>query len=105
MEGILGRILSKLKPAIGKNTPELVRHEPIIENEVNEKDDRIRSKITSIIRDRVPPLTSQEADTTGEYSNEKEQTKLFSNLLSPSDRQEPAVSNYDPLPLLLLPEI
>ena len=69
IEGILGRILSKLKPAIGKNTPQLVRHEPIIENEVNEKDDRIKSKITSIIRDRVPPLTSQEAVTTSDYSD------------------------------------
>ena len=94
IEGILGRILSKLKPAIGKNTPQLVRHEPIIENEVNEKDDRIKSKITSIIRDRVPPLTSQEAVTTSDYSDEKVQTKSFSNLLSPSDRQEPPVSNY-----------
>ena len=98
MEGILGRILSNLKPAIGKNTPQLVRHEPIIENEVNEKDDRIRSKITSIIRDRVPPLTSQEAVTNCDYSDEKVQTKSFSNLLSSSDRQEPPVSNYDPIP-------
>ena len=98
MEGILGRILSNLKPAIGKNTPQLVRHEPIIENEVNEKDDRIRSKITSIIRDRVPPLTSQEAVTNCDYSDEKVQTTSFSNLLSSSDRQEPPVSNYDPIP-------
>ena len=98
IEGILGRILSKLKPAIGKNTPQLVRHEPIIENEVNEKDDRIKSKITSIIRDRVPPLTSHEAVTTSDYSDEKVQTKSFSNLLYPSDRQEPPVSNYDPIP-------
>ena len=98
MEGILGRILSNLKPAIGKNTPQLVRHEPIIENEVNEKDDRIRSKITSIIRDRVPPLTSQEAVTNCHYSDEKVQTTSFTNLLSSSDRQEPPVSNYDPIP-------
>ena len=98
IEGILGRLLSKLKLAIGKNTPQLVRHEPIIENEVNEKDDRIKSKITSIIRDRVPPLTSQEAVTTSDYRDEKVQTESFSNLLSPSDRQEPPVSNYDPIP-------
>ena len=98
MEGILGRILSNLKPAIGKNTPQLIRHEPIIENEVNEKDDRIRSKITSIIRDRVPPLTSQEAVTNCDYSDEKVQTTSFSNLLSSSDRQEPPVSNYNPIP-------
>ena len=97
MEGILGRILSNLKPAIGKNTPQLIRHEPIIENEVNEKDDRIRSKITSIIRDRVPPLTSQEAVTNCDYSDEKVQTTSFSNLLSSSDRQEPPVSNYNPI--------
>ena len=98
MEGILGRILSNLKPAIGKNTPQLIRHEPIIENEVNEKDDRIRSKITSIIRDRVPPLTSQEAVTNCDYIDEKVQPTSFSNLLSSSDRQEPPVSNYDPIP-------
>ena len=98
MEGILGRILSNLKPAIGKNTPQLGRREPIIENEVNEKDDRIRSKITSIIRDRVPPLTSQEAVTNCDYSDEKVHTTSFSNLLSSSDRQEPPVSNYDPIP-------
>jgi len=97
LEGILGRIISNLKPAIGKNTPQLVRHEPIIENEVNEKDDRIRSKITSIIRDRVPPLTSQEAVTNCDYSDEKVQTTSFSNLLSSSDRQEPPVSNYNPI--------
>ena len=98
MEGILGQILSKLKSAVGKNTPQLVRHEPIIENEVNEKDDRIRSKITSIIRDRVPPLTSQEAVKTCDYSDEKVQTTSLSNLVSSSDRQEPPVSNYDPIP-------
>ena len=97
LEGILGRIISNLKPAIGKNTPQLGRHEPIIENEVNEKDDRIRSKITSIIRDRVPPLTSQEAFTKCDYSDEKVQTTSFSNLLSSSDRQEPPVSNYNPI--------
>ena len=98
MEGILGRILSNLRPAIGKNTFQLVRHEPIIENEINEKDDRIRSKITSIIRDRVPPLTSQEAVTNCDYSDEKVQSTSFSNLLSSPDRQEPPVSNYDPIP-------
>ena len=98
MEGILGRILSNLKPAIGKNTRQLGRHEPIIENEVNEKDDRIRSKITSIIRDRVPPLTSQEAVRNCDYSDEKVHTTSFSNLLPSSDRQEPPLSNYDPIP-------
>ena len=97
-ERILGRMFSKLKPAFSKNTPQLFRHEPIIENEFNEKDDRIRSKITSIIRDRIPPLTSQEADTTDEYSDEKEQATSFSNPRFSSDRQEPPVSKDDPLP-------
>ena len=93
-----GKAIQQTLNGMGFSNVEEVRQGKYFEVEVNEKDDRIKSKITSIIRDRVPPLTSQEAVTTSDYSDEKVQTKSFSNLRSPSDRQEPPVSNYDPIP-------
>ena len=52
--GLISRILFILKPSIGKETSQLVREEPMIDNDSHERGDRIRNKITSIIRDRTP---------------------------------------------------
>ena len=60
-----------MKPSIGKETSQLVREEPMIDNDSHERGDRIRNKITSIIRDRTPPVTSKMTDANEEYDHQK----------------------------------
>ena len=87
--GVISRILYIIILLFGKNTPQSVRQEPKIDNEGHEEDNRIRNKISSIIRDRNPPLTSRVADTSEVKGNEE------AFLASPPtlDRAEPSVSS------------
>lgn len=87
--GVISRILYRITLLFGKNTPQPVRQEPKIDNDGLDEDNRIRNKISSIIRDRNPPLTSRVADTSEVKANED------AFLTSPAtlDRAEPSVSN------------
>ena len=87
--GVISRILYKIIFLFGKNTPQSVRQEPKIDNEGHDEDNRIRNKISSIIRDRNPPLTSRVADTSEVKGNEE----AFLTSLPSLDRAEPLVSS------------
>ena len=87
--GIISRILYRSTLLFGKNTPQSVRQEPKIDNEGHDEDNRIRNKISSIIRDRNPPLTSRVADTSEVKGNEE----AFLTSLPSLDRAEPSVSS------------
>ena len=81
--GFFSRIPFILKPSIGKETSQLVREEPMIDNDSHERGDRIRNKITSIIRDRTPPVTSKMTDANEEYDRQKvEDTFVSTNRAS-----------------------
>ena len=54
----------------------------MIDNDSHERGDRIRNKITSIIRDRTPPVTSKMTDANEEYVTRKSRTHLF-RLIAP----------------------
>lgn len=87
--GVISRILFRIILLFGKNTPQSVRQEPKIDNEGHDEDNRIRNKISSIIRDRNPPLTSRVADTSEVKGNEE----AFLTSLPSLDRAEPSVSS------------
>ena len=87
--GVISRILFRIILLFGKNTPQSVRQEPKIDNEGHDEDNRIRNKISSIIRDRNPPLTSRVADTSEVKGNEE----VFLTSLPSLDRAEPSVSS------------
>jgi S-DNA-T family DNA segregation ATPase FtsK/SpoIIIE len=87
--GVVSRILFRIILLFGKNTPQSVRQEPKIDNEGHDEDNRIRNKISSIIRDRNPPLTSRVADTSEVKGNEE----AFLTSLPSLDRAEPLVSS------------
>ena len=87
--GVISRILFRIILLFGKNTPQSVRQEPKIDNEGHDEDNRIRNKISSIIRDRNPPLTSRVADTSEVKGNEE----AFLTSLPSLDRAEPLVSS------------
>ena len=87
--GVISRIIYRIILLFGKNTPQSVRHEPKIDNEGHDEDNRIRNKISSIIRDRNPPLTSRVADTSEVKGNEE----AFLTSLPSLDRAEPSVSS------------
>jgi S-DNA-T family DNA segregation ATPase FtsK/SpoIIIE len=87
--GVISRILFRIILLFGKNTPQSVRQEPKIDNEGHDEDNRIRNKISSIIRDRNPPLTSRVADTSEVKGNEEAFLTSFPSL----DRAEPSVSS------------
>ena len=91
--GLISRILFILKPSIGKETSQLVREEPMIDNDSHERGDRIRNKITSIIRDRTPPVTSKMTDAYEEYGQQKVEDTFVSTNRSSLDRLEPPVSS------------
>ncbi len=87
--GVISRILFRIILLFGKNTPQSVRQEPKIDNEGHDEDNRIRNKISSIIRDRNPPLTSRVADASEVKGNEE----AFLTSLPSLDRAEPSVSS------------
>ena len=87
--GVISRLLFRIILLFGKNTPQSVRQEPKIDNEGHDEDNRIRNKISSIIRDRNPPLTSRVADTSEVKGNEE----AFLTSLPSLDRAEPSVSS------------
>ncbi len=87
--GVISRIIIRIILLFGKNTPQSVRQEPKIDNEGHDEDNRIRNKISSIIRDRNPPLTSRVADTSEVKGNEE----AFLTSLPSLDRAEPSVSS------------
>ena len=87
--GVISRVLFRIILLFGKNTPQSVRQEPKIDNEGHDEDNRIRNKISSIIRDRNPPLTSRVADTSEVKGNEE----AFLTSLPSLDRAEPSVSS------------
>ena len=87
--GVISRILFRIILLFGKNTPQSVRQEPKIDNEGHDEDNRIRNKISSIIRDRNPPLTSRVADTSEVKGNEE----AFLTSLPSLDCAEPSVSS------------
>jgi S-DNA-T family DNA segregation ATPase FtsK/SpoIIIE len=87
--GVISRNLFRIILLFGKNTPQSVRQEPKIDNEGHDEDNRIRNKISSIIRDRNPPLTSRVADTSEVKGNEE----AFLTSLPSLDRAEPSVSS------------
>ena len=91
--GVINRILYKFKLSFGKNTPQSVRQEPKIDNEGQDEDNRIRNKISLIIKDRTPPLTNRVADTPEVQGNEKALTKTFLTSNPTMDRAEPSVSS------------
>lgn len=91
--GLFSRILLILKPSIGKETSQLVREEPMIDNDSHERGDRIRNKITSIIRDRTPPVTSKMTDANEEYDHQKVEDTFVSTNRSSLDRLEPPISS------------
>lgn len=86
--GVISRIIYKIILFFGKNTPQSVRHEPKIDNEGHDEDNRIRNKISSIIRDRNPPLTSRVADISEVKGNEE----VFLTSPPSLDRAKPSVS-------------
>ena len=87
--GVISRILFRIILLFGKNTPQSVRQEPKIDNERHDEDNRIRNKISSIIRDRNPPLTSRVADISEVKGNEE----VFLTSPPSLDRAEPSVSS------------
>ena len=91
--GVINRILYKFKLSFGKNTPQSVRQEPKIDNEGQDEDNRIRNKISLIIKDRTPPLTNRVADTPEVQGNEKALTTSFLTSNPTMDRAEPSVSS------------
>jgi S-DNA-T family DNA segregation ATPase FtsK/SpoIIIE len=91
--GVINRILYKFKLSFGKNTSQSLRQEPKIDNEGHDEDNRIRNKISLIIKDRTPPLTNRVADTPEVQGNEKALTKSFLTSNPTMDRAEPSVSS------------
>lgn len=91
--GVINRILYKFKLSFGKNTSQSLRQEPKIDNEGQDEDNRIRNKISLIIKDRTPPLTNRVADTPEVQGNEKALTKSFLTSNPTMDRAEPSVSS------------
>ena len=75
--GVISRIINRIILLFGKDTPQSVRQEPKIDNDGHDYDNRIRNKISSIIRDRNPPLTSRVADTSEVKGNEEALTSSF----------------------------
>ena len=65
----------------------------MIENDSHERGDRIRNKITSIIRDRIPPVTSKMTDAYEEYGQQKVEDTFVSTNRSSLDRLEPPISS------------
>jgi S-DNA-T family DNA segregation ATPase FtsK/SpoIIIE len=90
--GVINRILYKFKLSFGKNTSQSLRQEPKIDNEGQDEDNRIRNKISLIIKDRTPPLTNRVADTPEVQGNEKALTTSFLTSNPTMDRAEPSVS-------------
>ena len=91
--GFIRRILHKFILSLGKNTPQSVRQEPKIDNDGHDEDNRIRNKISSIIRDRNPPLTSRVADTSEVKSNEEASTSFFLTSPPTLNSAEPSLSS------------
>jgi S-DNA-T family DNA segregation ATPase FtsK/SpoIIIE len=91
--GVINRVLYKFKLSFGKNTSQSLRQEPKIDNEGQDEDNRIRNKISLIIKDRTPPLTNRVADTPEVQGNEKALTKSFLTSNPTMDRAEPSVSS------------
>ena len=91
--GLISRILFIFKSSIRKETSQLVREEPMIDNDSHDRGDRIRNKITSIIRDRTPPLTSKMTDGYEEYGQQKVEDTFVSTNRSSLDRSEPPISS------------
>ena len=91
--GVINRILYKFKLSFGKNTSQSLRQEPKIDNEGQDEDNRIRNKISLIIKDRTPPLTNRVADTPEVQGNEKALTTSFLTSNPTMDRAEPSVSS------------
>ena len=91
--GFIRRILHKFILSLGKNTPQSVRQEPKIDNDGHDEDNRIRNKISSIIRDRNPPLTSRVADTSEVKGNEEELTSSFLTSPPKLNSAEPSLSS------------
>ena len=91
--GFIRRILHKFILSLGKNTPLSVRQEPKIDNDGHDEDNRIRNKISSIIRDRNPPLTSRVADTSEVKSNEEALTSSFLTSPPTLNSAEPSLSS------------
>ena len=91
--GVINRILYKFKLSFGKNTSQSLRQEPKIDNEGQDEDNRIRNKISLIIKDRTPPLTNRVADTPEVQGNEKALTTSFLTSNPTIDRAEPSVSS------------
>ena len=92
--GVINRILYKFKLSFGKNTSQSLRQEPKIDNEGQDEDNRIRNKISLIIKDRTPPLTNRVADTPEVQGNEKALTTSFLTSNPTMDRAEPSVSSH-----------
>ena len=78
---------------MGKNTPQSVRQEPKIDNDGHDEDNRIRNKISSIIRVRNPPLTSRVADTSEVKGNEEALTSSFLTSPPKLNSAEPSLSS------------
>ena len=91
--GVIRRILYKFILSLGKNTPQSVRQEPKIDNDGHDEDNRIRNKISSIIRDRNPPLTSRVADTSEVKGNEEALTSSFLTSPPKLNSAEPSLSS------------
>ena len=91
--GFIRRILHKFILSLGKNTPQSVRQEPKIDNDGHDEDNRIRNKISSIIRDRNPPLTSRVADTSEVKGNEEALTSSFLTSPPKLNSAEPSLSS------------
>jgi S-DNA-T family DNA segregation ATPase FtsK/SpoIIIE len=91
--GVIRRVLYKLRLSLGKNTPQSVRQEPKIDNDGHDEDNRIRNKISSIIRDRNPPLTSRVADTSEVKGNEEGLTSSFLTSPPKLNSAEPSLSS------------
>ena len=90
--GVINRILYKIILLSGKNTRQSVRQEPKIDHDAHDEDNRIRNKISSIIRDRNPPLTSRMANTFEGKGNEEALTSSYLTSSPTLDRAEPSVS-------------
>ena len=91
--GVINRVLYKFKLSFGKNTSQSLRQEPKIDNEGQDEDNRIRNKISLIIKDRTPPLTNRVADTPEVQGNETALTTSFLTSNPTMDRAEPSVSS------------
>ena len=91
--GVIRRTPYKFILSLGKNTPQSVRQEPKIDNDGHDEDNRIRNKISSIIRDRNPPLTSRVADTSEVKGNEEALTSSFLTSPPKLNSAEPSLSS------------